>query len=203
MSANMVKKGASASSLKERNCRQAIQGPQIDVQELAPTNSFRDIAVSNTFGKITQHKCPGTLSLVKWPSWALLVGHMAKVATRHATRRRAVLLYDIDVSPIGGLVIIDLGIRLGFRIVWFKFSRSAIRSGWSVLWELALQGLVCFNRSGRCSLLLNRSIILAEKLFTLSIRLSRNCDPGQGQYRRLCTYINCFFTDASSQEILS
>lgn len=181
MPANIIKEGTSIGGLEERDCCRAIHGPQVDVQQLSPANDFGNITVSDAFGKIAQQQCPGTLALVKWPGCGLLVRQLAAiVATRYAARCRAILLRNVDVSPIGRFLEIDLGIRFGSRVVRSKVSWGAVRLMWAVLLSLLVRGGVRLDGRRGCSLF-NRSIILAEKLSNISIKMSRLYGPGHGQ----------------------
>lgn len=174
-------KGTSISGLEEGYSCCAIRGMQVDVQELSPTNDICDITVSNTLRKIAQHECPVTLALVNWPGWGRLVGQTAaRVSSGYATRCGAVLLRNVGISPIRRPLEIDLGIRPASRIVGWKVSWGAMRLVRSVLLLRVGRGGDCLDRR-RGRSLFNRSIILAKKLFTISIQMSRLYDPGQGQ----------------------
>lgn len=106
VAADAVEQSPSIGSQQERHRCCTIMRPQVDIKQLATTNSLCDVGVSSTLGQIAQQKRSVALTFVEGSSLCLggagWVGEAPNAGVPETfTTLSRILLVGISIGPVG------------------------------------------------------------------------------------------------------
>lgn len=118
----MVEECSSIGREQERHCCRTVMWPQVDVNQLASTNSLSDVGMCGAISQVTQENRSGTLTLVERSTigvcgcsclrkaLAVRMSHMTNILSR-------VSLVCISLGPVGHLLGVDILVNAAMLLV--------------------------------------------------------------------------------------